>query len=170
MTTNACLEYKEFLGSVAVDIDSNILYGKIEFIEDLVTYEAETIEGIKEEFKRAVDDYLSTCAQVGKEPNRSFKGSFNVRISPELHRAASVAAKQRGIALNELVGMGIERICSENTPSVLHRHEYEIEVTHTHSINDFPALPLLNEWKTRKTGQADQLSGELIWNVQHQRR
>src|SRR5690606_26989840 len=65
-------------------------------------------------FHEAVDSYLEFCKEQGTEPNQSFKGSFNVRVGPELHRRAVIEAKKRGISLNELVTVALERIAEDD--------------------------------------------------------
>ena len=82
------LKYKGYEGTIETSIEDDILFGTIAFINDTVTYEAETITKLKEEFHSAVDHYLKLCEKVGKEPDKPFKGIFNVRISPELHKEA----------------------------------------------------------------------------------
>lgn len=79
-------KYKGFIGSIRPSVENDCLYGKIEFINDLITYEAETVPEFKKAFETAVDDYLETCKSLGKTPEKPFKGSFNLRIGPELHR------------------------------------------------------------------------------------
>ncbi len=64
--------YKNYQGSVKVSIEDHCLHGKIEFISDLVNYEADTVEQLELEFRKAVDNYLETCAQVGMEPKKPF--------------------------------------------------------------------------------------------------
>jgi len=80
-----------------------VCQGHVLFIDDLVTYEANVPDLLQQEFEAAVDDYLETCAQLGKEPQRPFKGLFNVRVPPALHRAAAVRATCDAVALNEVV-------------------------------------------------------------------
>lgn len=84
---------------------SNILVcrGKLLFIDDLVTYESAELKGLQQEFEAAVDDYIATCAAIGKEPQRPFRGLFNVRVSPALHREAALRATRDGVALNDVV-------------------------------------------------------------------
>ena len=80
------LKYKGYLGTVEPDFENNVLYGKLAFIRDLVTYEASTLAELEQEFKTSVDLYLQSCVEDGKEPDTPFKGVFNVRLDPELHR------------------------------------------------------------------------------------
>jgi predicted HicB family RNase H-like nuclease len=61
------------------------------------------VEALLEDFRSAVDEYLKFCRDGGKEPERPFKGSFNVRVAPDLHRKAALAASTRGVSLNALV-------------------------------------------------------------------
>lgn len=121
------LEYNGYTGSIEASIEDRCLFGKILFISDLVTYEAETVTDLEAEFIAAVDDYLLTCKEAGTEPQRPFKGSFNVRISPELHRKAAIEATKENISLNELTSKAIDSYVNSNGPSVNIEHHYHYE-------------------------------------------
>lgn len=97
------LQYKGYEGTAELDMTRQVCRGRILFIDDLATYEAKTPALLQKEFEAAVDDYIETCAQVGKAPQRPFKGLFNVRVPPALHRAAALRAAREGVALNEVV-------------------------------------------------------------------
>ena len=97
------MKYKGYLGSTDVDVQDNILHGKLLFIKDLVTYEASTPSELKVAFEEAVDDYLADCVEQGVEPDVPFKGLFNVRVAPELHRQLAVCARSFGKTMNEYV-------------------------------------------------------------------
>lgn len=101
------LKYKGYEGSTEIDMERGVCRGKILFINDLVTYEAETPIKLKEEFEAAVDDYIETCNQLNRTPQKSLKGQFNVRISPELHRKAAMLAIEESISLNEVVSRAL---------------------------------------------------------------
>ncbi|RAU16647.1 type II toxin-antitoxin system HicB family antitoxin [Nitrincola tibetensis] len=96
------LSYKGYLGTIEPDLDSGILFGKLAFIRDLVTYESYDLKGLEREFQASVDGYLADCTELGKTPDTPCKGSFNVRIGPDLHMAASVVASREHISLNDL--------------------------------------------------------------------
>ncbi len=68
------LKYKGYLGTVEPDFENNILHGRLAFIRDLVTYEAETLADLEREFKTSVDLYLQSCVEDGKGPDTPFKG------------------------------------------------------------------------------------------------
>ncbi len=101
------LKYKDFYGSAEIDLEAGVCRGKLLFIDDLVTYQADTVAGLKKEFENAVEDYLVTCVEVGKAPQKAFTGVFNVRISPQDHRAASLLALKEQQSLNSFVSKAI---------------------------------------------------------------
>lgn len=106
------LYYKNYYTNVSYSAEDKILYGKIEGINDLVTFESESAETIENEFHSAVDDYLAFCEEVGKEPEKVYKGSFNVRIAPELHKALAEYAARNGLSLNQATATAIEKFVS----------------------------------------------------------
>ena len=100
---NNTMEYKGYVGSVEFSEEDGILFGKVMGIRALLSYEGETGKELLEDFHAAVDDYLALCAEKGIEPERAYKGSFNVRISPELHKKIAVCALRQQISLNSFV-------------------------------------------------------------------
>ena len=74
----------------------------------MVSFEGNSTEELKEAFIEAVEDYLDICKRQGKEPQKAYKGSFNVRINPELHKRAVLTATADGISLNQLVEKAVE--------------------------------------------------------------
>lgn len=101
------LQYKGYFTNITFSANDKVLHGKIEGIDDLVTFESESLIEIEEEFHNAVDDYLSFCEEMGKEPSKTYKGTFNVRIAPDLHRAIAINASKNGISLNQAVEKAI---------------------------------------------------------------
>ncbi|MCL2605058.1 MAG: type II toxin-antitoxin system HicB family antitoxin [Defluviitaleaceae bacterium] len=104
---NNMLTYKDFLGSVEYSASDECFYGKLIGTTDLVTYEGDNVQGLKIAFREAVEDYLVLCKEVGKIPQKVYKGSFNVRISPDLHKEAALLAVRKGVSLNSLVEKAI---------------------------------------------------------------
>ena len=103
------LEYKGYTGSVEFSAEDSVFFGKIIGIKDVVTFEAATVKNLIREFNAAVDDYLKTCVQLGKKPDKEFKGSFNVRLKPHLHRLAVIKSTRMKIPLNTLVERALEK-------------------------------------------------------------
>ena len=97
------LEYKGYYTRIEYSVEDGVLYGQIEGIRDLVNFECDDLGGVEQEFHRAVDDYLALCKDLGQEPDKPYKGVFNVRIPPELHKKAAIAAFAKGETLNAFV-------------------------------------------------------------------
>lgn len=97
--SNKYLEYKGYIGTIEPCLETLKMYGKIEFINDLVTYGADSLVDLKNEFENAVDDYLIVCEELGTLPDKPFSGTFNVRVGKELHKeiAYSAAKSQNNI-------------------------------------------------------------------------
>lgn len=102
------LKYKDYEGTAELDMVRGVCRGKILFINDLVTYEASQPSKLQKEFEAAVNDYVETCAELGREPQKSLKGQFNVRIPQELHKASTLRALTDGVSLNDVVVRALE--------------------------------------------------------------
>lgn len=101
--------YKDYIGSVHYSTEDEIFYGKIEGINDSISYEGSSVSELKAAFEEAVEDYLELCNLNGKEPEKMYKGSFNIRIRPELHKKAAQRALIEGKSLNQYVEEAIEQ-------------------------------------------------------------
>jgi len=150
------LKFGDYFGSSEFSLEDECLYGKILFIEDTITYEAETVSELKFAFEAAVTDYVQVCSDVGKDPQKPFKGSFNVRIPKDMHRAAAIQAKQKGMSLNDLVKRAINNfIGSENIENHIHQHYYmagseAFDFNFTSSIDIPNAITQEKPWKPAK--------------------
>lgn len=101
------LKYKDYYASIHFSAEDEVFFGKVLSIEDLINFEGASVKELKKAFHEAVDDYIKTCKQIGKEPNKTYKGSFNVRISSELHKEASIFAASKNISLNDFIKTAI---------------------------------------------------------------
>lgn len=106
---NNTMEYKGYIGSVEFSEEDALFYGKVMGIRAMISYEGENAKDLIADFHTAVDDYLEMCAAEGIEPEKAYKGSFNIRISPELHKQAVVAAMAHNVSLNSFVESSIQR-------------------------------------------------------------
>ena len=102
------IEYKDYLGSVEYSDEDETFFGKIIGIRALISYEGETAKKLKKSFIDAVEDYLQTCKKTNQKPEKSFKGSFNIRINANLHRLAFILSSEKNESLNTFVKEAIE--------------------------------------------------------------
>ena len=103
------LTYKEYIGSVCYSAEDEVFYGKIEHINDLITFESDCAHDLKRAFQEAVDDYLTFCEEKGVKPEKPFKGSFNIRVKPTIHKLAYQKAIQSGMSLNKFIETTLEK-------------------------------------------------------------
>lgn len=106
---NDVLHHNGYIGSANYSDQDGVFHGKLEGIRDTVTYEATDVAGLRRAFIDAVEDYLATCEQQGKEPEVPFKGSFNVRVGRVLHKRAAVLAAVESRTLNAVVTEALEQ-------------------------------------------------------------
>lgn len=106
------LNFKGFIGSVHFSADDKVFFGKIEGINDLITFEGETVKELTDAFQYVVDEHIKDCESENIAPEKSYKGSFNVRLTPELHRRIAVSAKMRGESINKFVSDTLSRSVS----------------------------------------------------------
>jgi len=105
---NNVLTYKGYIGSVYFSADDNVFFGKLEGINDLVSFEGETVQELKDAFCYMVDEHIKDCEKENIPAEKSYRGSFNIRLTPELHRRAAISAKMHGTTLNTFVKESIE--------------------------------------------------------------
>ncbi len=103
------LEHKGYTGSVEFSNTDETFFGKIVGIRDLVSFEADSVVKLKKAFKEAVEDYITTCKELGKDPDKEYKGSFNVRLKPKIHRLAAIKSATLKMSLNQFVEKVLEK-------------------------------------------------------------
>jgi predicted HicB family RNase H-like nuclease len=103
------MEYKGYFGKVEFDDEASIFHGEVINTRDVITFQGKSVPELKKAFRGSIDDYLAFCAERGEEPSKPFSGQFVTRISPELHRQASLAATLVGKSLNVWVSEQLQR-------------------------------------------------------------
>lgn len=97
------MDYQGYIGKVEYDDEASIFHGEVINTRDVITFQGKSVAELKKAFRESVDDYLAFCAERGEEPDKPFSGQFVTRVSPDLHRRASVAASIAGKSLNAWV-------------------------------------------------------------------
>ena len=95
------MTYKGYSARIEYDDEDGIFTGRIAGIRDGVGFHADTVADLREAFHEAVEDYLDTCAAIGKPPQKAYSGRVMFRVSPEIHRRAAMAAELSGKSLNQ---------------------------------------------------------------------
>ena len=107
---SSLLSYKNYNGTVEYSKEDNCLFGKVIGIKSLLSYEGDSVKELERDFQNVIDTYLEDCEERNIEPEQPYKGTFNVRISPELHRNIAVYAIEHGKSLNAVVEEAIGKM------------------------------------------------------------
>ena len=107
------MTYKGYIGSVNYSDKDQVFFGKIEGINGLVNFEGESVKELTTAFHEAVDDYLAYCEDEGIEPDKSYTGVLNVRLTPNIHRQIAMLALQAGISINAYIKEALEEKVEE---------------------------------------------------------
>lgn len=103
------MSYKGYIGHVEFSEEDNVFFGKLEGIGSVVTYEGTSVSELKKAFHEAVDDYLAFCEEHGIEPQKTYSGSLNVRLTPSIHSQVAMLAKKAGISINAFIKDAVEK-------------------------------------------------------------
>lgn len=106
------LSYKNYNGTVEYSKEDRCLFGKVIGLKSLLSYEGNTVKELEEDFQNVIDEYLEDCNERGITPEQPYKGSFNVRINPELHRTVAIYAIENGKSLNAAVEEALKQYVS----------------------------------------------------------
>ncbi len=115
MMKSDMMKYNGYRASISYDEDDKIFVGEVFGVSDSLNFHGRSIEELEQAFHDCIDNYLSICAQIGKDPQKEFSGTFNVRTSPELHREASEYAALHNISLNQVVSKAIDFFLGNNS-------------------------------------------------------
>lgn len=94
------MTYKGYAARIEFDAEDEIFTGRIAGIDDVVGFHANSVAELKTAFHQAVDDYVDTCARIGRPPQKTYSGQLMLRVSPDVHGAAVRAAEVAGKSLN----------------------------------------------------------------------
>lgn len=103
------MNYRGYQAIVEFDDEDRVFHGRVAGLRDVVTFAGESVAELEQAFRESVDDYLALCEARGEAPDKPLSGQFMVRIDPELHRQAVMAAQRAGKSLNRWVAEAIRR-------------------------------------------------------------
>lgn len=100
---NKTFKYEGYYGSIDFSIEDGLLFGEIQGINDVILYEGHTLQELKTAFEEAVEDYLLTCKDIGKQPDKALSGSLNVRIGQNNHKKLYRESMDKELSINECI-------------------------------------------------------------------
>jgi len=104
------MKYGDYCAKIEYSPEDHCFFGWLMGINDSISFEGQSITELESSFKEAVDDYIDLCERMGKEPEKTYKGSFNVRIKPELHKKLDLMAASKGTSINKMIELAVENM------------------------------------------------------------
>lgn len=102
------MKYKGYIGHVEYDDEAKIFHGEVVGLKDIITFQGDSVQELEQAFKDSVNDYLAWCKERGEKPEKTFSGTFNLRISPDLHAKIALQAKSMGLSLNSYIAQALK--------------------------------------------------------------
>lgn len=155
---NNMIQYKGYMAKIEYSVEDSVLIGTVIGVNDTLIFECDSLNDVEREFHDLIDDYLEMCNRMGKTPDKTYKGSFNVRISPELHKEAVLKAAALNMSLNELVAISIQheldsKVSQKDVEQMLEKYKSNVRNFYTsntilnndYTVNSIQTKP--NEWR-----------------------
>jgi len=97
---NNLMTYKGYTAKVEFDATDRVFFGRLLGIVDIISFYGATVQELADDFHRTVDHYQEDCERSGRQPHKQASGKLMLRVSPEIHAAAAIAAQAAGKSLN----------------------------------------------------------------------
>ena len=97
------LEYKGYHAKISFDAQDALFIGEVFGINDSLNFHGASVAELKNAFHHCIDNYLDVCKKFQKNPDKEFKGTFNIRIPSDLHRKLALEATMHDVSLNQFI-------------------------------------------------------------------
>ncbi|GBL59516.1 type II toxin-antitoxin system HicB family antitoxin [Pseudomonas citronellolis] len=97
------MKYKGYVARIEYSDDDGLFIGHIAGIQDVIGFHGESVSELRQSFHEAVDDYLDTCAKLGREPQKPYSGKLSLRLDPALHARVALKAELSNKSINQWV-------------------------------------------------------------------
>lgn len=104
------MKYKGYIGHVEYDDEAKIFHGQVIGLKDIITFQGKSVKELEKAFKDSVDIYLDWCKERKEKPEKTFSGTFNLRIPADLHEKLALHAKTSGLSLNTFITQSLKRL------------------------------------------------------------
>jgi predicted HicB family RNase H-like nuclease len=102
-----------YTARIEFDERDGIFVGRVLGLRSIISFHGETVAELRREFAVAVDDYLRDCSEQGLAPEKPASGRLLLRVPPEVHSRALVAAQSKGKSLNQWATEALQRAVAE---------------------------------------------------------
>ena len=107
------MQYKGYHALIQYDSSDDCFVGTVLGIKDSLNFQGRTVDELKKAFHESIDNYLDLCKKIGKDPEKEYSGTFNIRISPKLHQKAALLAEAENVSLNQIIARAVDKYLSD---------------------------------------------------------
>jgi predicted HicB family RNase H-like nuclease len=104
------MKYKGYIGHVEYDDEAKVFHGEVVGLKDIITFQGSSVGELEDAFHASVDDYLAWCKKRKEKPEKTFSGTFNLRIPPDLHARLALQAKSMGVSINSFIEQTLQQV------------------------------------------------------------
>ncbi|MCF6317991.1 MAG: type II toxin-antitoxin system HicB family antitoxin [Proteobacteria bacterium] len=102
------MKYKGYEAIIKYSDEDDTFIGEVINSQDILVFDGQSVEEVKQSFYSVVDEYLEDCVKEGTDPKKPFSGQFITRLKPTLHQKLFISAKKAGVSMNALVEKTLE--------------------------------------------------------------
>ncbi len=103
------IEYKGYIGVFEFDPEIDSFHGTVINTNDVITFYGTSVEELRKELRKSIEEYLKFCREQEQEPERPCWGKLVVQTSPELHRRIALEAARRQVSVNTYIQKILEK-------------------------------------------------------------
>lgn len=103
------ISYKGYVGIFDYQAGDEEFHGTVVGMKDIIHFCGRSIDELRTSLAEGVENYLELCAKRGETPEKSFSGKLSLRLDPDLHRRAALAAQLSGKSLNAWLAEVIQK-------------------------------------------------------------
>jgi len=95
------MTYRGYTARIEFDERDNIFVGRVLGVRAIIGFHGETVAELRADFEAAIDFMIKDCKAKGTEPEKPASGKMMLRVPPEVHGSALIAAQAAGKSLNQ---------------------------------------------------------------------
>lgn len=107
------MNHSGYTARIEFDERDNIFVGRILGLRSIISFHGKTVLELRREFVAAIKDYLQDCSEQGVDPEKPASGKLLLRVPPEVHSRALIAAQAKGKSLNQWATEALQRAVIE---------------------------------------------------------
>lgn len=107
------MNYNGYSARIEYSDEDGLFIGHIAGIRDVVGFHGESVQELREAFREAVEDYLATCAKLGREPQKPYSGKLSLRIEPDVHATIAIKAALADMSINQWIADTVRRAAQD---------------------------------------------------------